>query len=153
MYPGDAYVDWTCLYGYNWGTNPAHQGKWETFRQLYRETYRHVTETVAPTKPMMLAEIASSEFGGSKAIWIREMLSQVPTEYPKIRALLWFERFDDGMDWPLETSGSATTAFAESNTEPGLREQHLLLARSGPDRACQLIFNPAGRTFELRGRS
>ena len=118
MYPGDAYVDWTGLDGYNWGTNPARQGKWETFRQLYRETYRHVTETVAPTKPMMLAEIASSEFGGSKAIWIREMLSQVPTEYPKIRALLWFERFDDGMDWPLETSSSATTAFAEGIQNP-----------------------------------
>ena len=23
LYPGNAYVDWTCLDGYNWGTNPA----------------------------------------------------------------------------------------------------------------------------------
>jgi beta-mannanase len=112
-YPGDAYVDWTGLDGYNWGTNPARPGKWQTFRQLYRSTYRHITETVAPTKPMMLGEVASTEYGGSKATWIREMLSQIPTEYPKIRAAIWFERFDDGMDWPIETSGTATTAFAE----------------------------------------
>jgi hypothetical protein len=62
---------------------------------------------------MMLGEVASTEYGGSKATWIREMLSQIPTEYPKIRAAIWFERFDDGMDWPIETSGTATTAFAE----------------------------------------
>ncbi len=112
-YPGDEYVDWTGLDGYNWGTNPARDGKWETFRQLYRSTYRYITETVAPAKPMMIGEVASSEYGGSKATWIREMLSQIPTEYPKIRALLWFERYDSGMDWPLETSRSAETAFAE----------------------------------------
>ena len=23
LYPGDSYVDWTCLDGYNWGTNPS----------------------------------------------------------------------------------------------------------------------------------
>jgi hypothetical protein len=28
LYPGDSYVDWTCLDGYNWGTNRA--GTWRT---------------------------------------------------------------------------------------------------------------------------
>ena len=67
---------------------------------------------------MMIGEVASSEYGGSKAGWIREMLSQIPTEYPKIRALLWFERYDSGMDWPLETSSGAETAFAEGMRNP-----------------------------------
>jgi hypothetical protein len=26
--------------------------------------------------------------------------------------MLWFDTFDDGMDWPIETSSSATSAFA-----------------------------------------
>jgi len=117
-YPGDAYVDWTGLDGYNWGTNPVRQGKWQTFRQLYRSTYQHITETVAPSKPMMIGEVASSEYGGSKATWIREMLTQIPAEYPKIRALIWFERFDSGMDWPLETSSTATAAFADGVQNP-----------------------------------
>jgi len=113
QYPGDAYVDWTGLDGYNWGTNPARPGKWQSFDELYRASYRYLVETVAPSKPMMIGEIASSEYGGSKAAWIKDLLAKVPTEYTKIRALLWFDKFDSSMDWPVETSGTASSAFAE----------------------------------------
>jgi hypothetical protein len=27
--------------------------------------------------------------------------------------MLWFDKFDDGMDWPIETSQASTAAFAE----------------------------------------
>jgi hypothetical protein len=114
VYPGDAYVDWVGLDGYNWGTNPSKPDKWKTFDQVYRSTYRYITETLAPNKPMMIGEVASSEYGGSKATWIREMLTTIPTAYPKVRALLWFDKFDSNMDWPIETSATATGAFAES---------------------------------------
>jgi hypothetical protein len=113
LYPGDSYVDWTCLDGYNWGTNPAKPDKWKSFDTVYKPTYQKIVETIAPSKPMMIGEVASTEYGGSKAAWIREMLAKVPTDYKKIRALLWFDKFDSNMDWPVETSGSATTAFAE----------------------------------------
>jgi hypothetical protein len=32
--------------------------------------------------------------------------------------MLWFDTFDDGMDWPIETSSSATSAFANSVQAP-----------------------------------
>ena len=112
LYPGDKYVDWTGLDGYNWGTNPARPDKWRTFDQLYRSTYKKITETIAPSKPLIISEVGSTEHGGSKAAWIREMLAAVPVDYPKIRGLLWFEKYDDGMDWPLATSSSAAGAFA-----------------------------------------
>jgi hypothetical protein len=67
---------------------------------------------------MAIGEVGSTEYGGSKATWIEEMLSELPTEYPKIRGLLWFEKFDDGMDWPIETSASATSAFANGIQSP-----------------------------------
>jgi hypothetical protein len=118
LYPGDAYVDWTALDGYNWGTNPAKPGGWKTFDQLYRSTYNSIVGSIAPSKPMMVAEIASSEYGGSKAAWIKEMLAKVPTEYKAIRSLLWFDHFSDGMDWPIETSNTGTTAFAEAIQSP-----------------------------------
>jgi hypothetical protein len=118
LYPGDAYVDWTGLDGYNWGTNPASPRGWRTFDQLFRRTYDEIVEDVAPGKPMMLAEVGSSELGGSKADWIRDALTRVPTEYQQIRALLWFDKFDDNMDWPIETSAPATTAFAEGVQQP-----------------------------------
>src|SRR6476620_997054 len=113
LYPGDAYVDWTCLDGYNWGTNPAKPDKWKSFDTVYKPTYQKIVETIAPSKPMMIGEVASTEYGGSKAAWIKEMLAKVPTDYKKIRALLWFDKFDSSMDWPVETSSSATAAFAE----------------------------------------
>ena len=33
LYPGDNYVDWTCMDGYNWGTD--HGNSWQTFDQVF----------------------------------------------------------------------------------------------------------------------
>ena len=118
LYPGDAYVDWTGLDGYNWGTNPASPRGWRSFDQLFRRSYDEITQSIAPSKPMMLGEVGSSEHGGSKADWIRDALTRIPAEYPQIRALLWFDKFDDSMDWPIETSAPATAAFAEAIQQP-----------------------------------
>jgi beta-mannanase len=118
LYPGDAYVDWSGLDGYNWGTNPASPRGWRSFDQLFEDSYRQIAETIAPSKPMMIGEVGSSEYGGSKASWIAETLAEVPVEYPQIRAFLWFDKFDDSMDWPIETSASATGAFAQGIQPP-----------------------------------
>jgi hypothetical protein len=121
LYPGDDYVDWTGLDGYNWGTNPARSDRWRSFDSLYRSTYDEITQTIAPSKPLVIAELGSSEHGGSKSAWIEDALSSVATEYPQVGALLWFEKFDDGMDWPIETSSSATSAFAAGIQNPAFR--------------------------------
>jgi hypothetical protein len=113
LYPGDGYVDWTGLDGYNWGTNPASPRGWRSFDQLFAKSYAEIAEGIAPSKPLMIAEVGSSEHGGDKASWIRDTLSRVPAAYPQVRALVWFDKFDDNMDWPIETSASATSAFAE----------------------------------------
>jgi beta-mannanase len=118
LYPGDNYVDWTGLDGYNWGMNPSSSKRWMSFGQLYNSAYRRISESIAPSKPMVIGEVASTERGGSKASWIEEMLKDVPTDYPKIRGLLWFDKYEEGMDWPLESSSSATDAFAAGIQNP-----------------------------------
>jgi beta-mannanase len=118
LYPGDAYVDWTGLDGYNWGTNPASPRGWKSFDQLFSRSYEAITEGLAPSKPMMLGEVGSSEHGGSKPQWIEDALEGIPSEFPQMRAMLWFDKFDDNMDWPIETSAAATSAFAEAIQEP-----------------------------------
>ena len=118
LYPGDSYVDWTCLDGYNWGTNPNSSNSWASFDKLYRSTYDEVVGEIAPNKPLIIGETAASEYGGSKAGWITDMLGKIPTEYPGIRGVLWFEKYDDGMDWPIETSSNATSAFAAGIQNP-----------------------------------
>ena len=132
LYPGDSYVDWTCLDGYNWGTNPAAPYGWRTFDNLFGNAYAKVTETVAPSKPMAIGEMAASEYGGSKAAWIEEMFEALPTSYPKIRALLWFENLGNGMDWPLESSESATEAFATGIGDSRYRGNEFGGIGSGP---------------------
>jgi hypothetical protein len=114
-YPGDEYVDWTGLDGYNWGPS---KGGWTSFSHLYDSTYHEITDTIAPSKPLLIGEMGSTEKGGSKASWISEALAEIPTAFPKIRAMLWFDTFDDGMDWPIETSSSATGAFAAGIQAP-----------------------------------
>jgi hypothetical protein len=112
LYPGKAYVDWTCLDGYNSGTNPAKDDRWRSFDQLYEHSYEEIVNRIAPGKPMVIGEIASSEQGGSKAQWIADMLRALPVRYPRIRGLVWFDKFENGMDWPIETSPGAIEAFA-----------------------------------------
>jgi hypothetical protein len=122
QYPGNAYVDWTGLDGYNWGTNPAKPDRWRSFDQLYHSTYEKITGSIAPSKPLIVSEIGSTEYGGSKASWIQDALAKIPADYPKIHGLLWFEQYDDGMDWPIETSSSATAAFASGVQNPAYAE-------------------------------
>jgi beta-mannanase len=115
LYPGNAYVDWTCIDGYNSGD------PWLSFGDLYRQTYDEIT-TAAPSKPVMLAEVSSSEHGGSKAGWIGNMFNVLPAVFPKVQAMLWFDDSDRGpsslTDWPIESSQSATAAFRQGIASP-----------------------------------
>jgi hypothetical protein len=105
LYPGSAYVDWTCLDGYN------RDRPWQSFDELFGSSYRLLSR-IAPTKPIIIGEIGSTERGGSKAAWITDLLTvQLPSRYPLIRGVLWFEKYG-GHDWPIETSKTARTAFA-----------------------------------------
>jgi len=105
LYPGDGYVDWTCLDGYNFNQPRT------SFKDLFKPTYDAITSTIAPSKPMIIGETGSTEAGGSKAQWITDMFAALPHSFPKIHGLQYFDKFDDGMDWPIETSASATAAF------------------------------------------
>jgi Glycosyl hydrolase family 26/Fibronectin type III domain len=116
LYPGDAYVDWTCLDGYNMG------GSSQSFSSIYSQSYSDLLK-LAPTKPMMIGEVASLEYGaGTKATWISNMLSELPTSFPQIKAMVWFNwrNYHNGT-WEsneVESSASSQTAFATGIASP-----------------------------------
>lgn len=116
-YPGDAYVDWTALDSYNWGRNPAQPDKWLTPDQTISPTLKIIRET-APSKPVMIAENASSEYGGNKTDYIREMLGTYLPHHPEIGAYLWFNwnfpKGDKRADWPIESSAPAQQQFRKA---------------------------------------
>jgi mannan endo-1,4-beta-mannosidase len=110
VYPGDAYVDWTCLDGFNWGKRRDSAG-WQNFNQVYHETYKRVLR-IAPSKPMIIGEVASNEIGGNKAAWIRHLLKIVPNKYRRVRGIVWYDVKDRNTHWPIESSRKAAKAFA-----------------------------------------
>jgi len=132
LYPGDAYVDWTGLDGYNWGLNPAKPDRWRSFNELYESTYHRIVDAVAPDKPMLIGEMGSTEDGGSKAQWIEEALTDIPADYTEIHGLLWFDTYDDGMDWPIETSASSANAFANAIQSPAYVAESAVEVAKGP---------------------
>lgn len=116
VYPGAGYVDWVGLSAYNWGTNPAKpKNAWQDFNAVFKDTYDQL-QALAPDKSVMIAETASTEYGGSKAGWITDALqTQLPLNYPQIKAVVWFNwnvaATYGNMDWVTESSASATSAF------------------------------------------
>ncbi len=120
LYPGDTYVDWIGMDGYNFGTD--RNNSWQTFYDVFKHTYDELT-TLAPIKPLMIGEVASSEDGGplgrpaSKAAWVSDAFTtQLPTHFPKIKAVVWFNWNDDdpALDWPIESSQASINAFTAS---------------------------------------
>jgi hypothetical protein len=116
LYPGDAYVDWTCLDGYNQNSTS------QSFSSLYQQSYNDLLK-IAPTKPMMIGEIGSLEYAaGAKATWISNMLSELPTDFPQIKALVWFnwrnESNNTWKSWEIESSASSQSAWDNGIASP-----------------------------------
>jgi mannan endo-1,4-beta-mannosidase len=120
-YPGDEYVDWTSLDGFNWGTNEVNPQPWTSFDKIFGASYRTIVKKIAPTKPMLLAEMASGGKGHAKSTWIDQMFKDLRTKYQRIRGLIWFEQIDRGVQWPLETAPSVTQAFSRGIHQLGFK--------------------------------
>jgi endoglucanase len=110
-FPGEEWIDYTGLDGYNWGTAGVGVNRWQTVSQVFSSSYRELTELSA--KPVILTEVSSSEVGGDKAAWIREgFLKTIPQEFPRIDAVVWFDRNQEE-DWRIDSSSSSLAAYRE----------------------------------------
>jgi Glycosyl hydrolase family 26 len=110
-FPGDSWVDYVALDGYNWGTAGVGANKWESLRQVFASSYAKITQL--SSKPVIIAETSSSEVGGNKADWIREgFLKTIPQDFPRVSAVIWFDR-DAEEDWRINTSSAALAAYRE----------------------------------------
>jgi hypothetical protein len=113
-YPGDAYVDWVGLDSYNWGESPVQDDSWETPEEVLTPTIE-LLERIAPGKPICICEVASTEFGGDKSGWIRDLLAEYLPQHPEVKAFLWFNWNVEAplgrFDWQIESSDLARHAF------------------------------------------
>jgi beta-mannanase len=101
-YPGDNYVDWMSLDGYNWGS----AGVWQSFSSVMSGIYAGLA---SKNKPIMIAETSSSETGGDKSAWIAGVVPSLKGSFPAIKALVWFD-VSGSPDWRFDSSPAALAA-------------------------------------------
>ncbi len=115
-YPGDAYVDFVGINGYNWGTlynTPSWTSWWQSFEEVIGYSY---DVAVANTnKPVVIAETATTEFGGNaqnggKSQWITDAFNLLSTRFPRVSMLTWFN-INKETDWRIESSPASLAAF------------------------------------------
>lgn len=110
LYPGDAYVNWVGMSGYNWGTLGGHV--WQSFTSVFSQTYYDILNITS--LPMMIPETASTEIAGNKAGWITDaFVTQLPRNFPRIRAFIWFNEPKE-TNWQIESSSSSQNAFSSA---------------------------------------
>jgi beta-mannanase len=123
MYPGNAYVDWVALDGYNWGTFRT-DSSWESFLDLFGKSSARLLQ-VAPGKPMMIAETGSAEQGGDKAAWITSAFrAKILTSFPMLKAIIWFDfKKESEPDWRVNSSDTALQAYKKVVADPYYQAQ------------------------------
>lgn len=119
-YPGDEYVDWTSISGFNWGTS-SEWSKWKTFNEGYIDIINELSNI---KKPIIISEISCVENGGDKSKWIIEAFQNIKEKYPGIKGIIWYNRRDSkNQDWRFDTSTESAIAFRQAISDPYFSNQ------------------------------
>ncbi len=121
-YPGDEYVDWVGLDGYNWGTTTNFTG-WVPFDRIFRSSYEKLSRL--SSRPLLIAETSCLEPGGSKAQWMTDgFLGYLPSNMPRMRGAVMFHirKYEDyvrtTVDWRVDSSEAARLAWRSIVLDP-----------------------------------
>ena len=104
-YPGNKWVSWVGLDGFNW----ARRGEWQSFTDLFGSSYDTLTRL--STRPVMIAETGSSQSGGDKPAWVSSALAREIPRFSRIRAVVWFSDVVSGVDFRINSSRASLAAF------------------------------------------
>lgn len=107
LFPGAGYVDVVALDGYNWGTSASWSG-WISPQDLFAPGIAEL-RALAPGLPILIAETASSEAGGSKAAWNTDLVSYLAAQ-PDVMGFVWFHMQKEA-DWRINSSDASAAAF------------------------------------------
>lgn len=99
-YPGDAYVDYVGVNGFNF-SNP-----WLTWDEVFGPA---LTKLALYNKPTYIFSMASAS-GTQKAAWITTGLSTSLQKYPKVAGWVWFNENKE-RDWRVNSDAASLSAF------------------------------------------
>jgi hypothetical protein len=119
-YPGDAYVDWTALDGYNWGTV---RDVWRTFREIFGYSIGVITN-LSPCD-VIIAETgchSRGPNGESKGYWFRQTARELTQNYPRIKGFVYShmvdERDGEDADWQVNSPAGALNDWRALVADP-----------------------------------
>jgi hypothetical protein len=119
-YPGDKYVDWVGVDGFNWGGTHS-WSNWLSIDGILAPVYNAYHNR----KPIMVAETGSTEKGGNKAKWIAHARSVLRTRYPSVAAFVYFNGTSpDNADFRATTSAAAFSAYKAMAGDPYWNPPH-----------------------------
>ena len=119
-YPGDAWVDWVAVDGYNRGTGWASSKTqcWCEFWQLFRDDPGvSLHDVYGPRKPFAVFETGSLEDPSQpdrKGQWHVNALASIKQNFPYLKALVYTDldlSSNGGPNWRLDTSQSSLDGF------------------------------------------
>lgn len=112
-YPGDDYVDWIGVDGYNFGDDHDKWHHWSSFESIFAKTLTAL-HTQHPDKPIMISEFACADGEPARrAGWIREAYAFLRQRH-EVRAAVWFnydKRREGEPNWRIDTSAESLAAF------------------------------------------
>ncbi|MDI9901125.1 glycosyl hydrolase [Rhodococcus sp. IEGM 1409] len=108
VYPGDSAVDVVGIDGYNWGTSQPGKS-WQIPAEVFEATVNQVHDL--SDRPIILSEVGSTELGGDKATWIKQ-LGHYFEQTPEITGFIWFD-YNKETDWRIASSEASRAAFLQ----------------------------------------
>jgi mannan endo-1,4-beta-mannosidase len=102
-YPGDEYVDYVGVDGFNFG-NP-----WMSFYSIFNDSLSKLSKY---NKPIYIFSMGSVP-GDKKAEWIKDSLGVQIYKYPKVQGFVWFNQNGHDGNWLIDTDPNSLSAFKE----------------------------------------
>ncbi len=112
FYPGDAYVDWIAIDGYNWGTSQT-WSSWQTPDRVFGQMIARLRAIT--NKPLAITEVGSTtktSLGTNKAAksqWITDFLNYAISK--NIKMVCWFNK-DKETDWAVFDGSNGYSTYA-----------------------------------------
>ena len=113
-YPGDAYVDWLGIDGYNFNDGTI---LYRSFDEIFVDAINEVSAIPGSVKPIIISEMSSNDGRAgtpAKSDWITDALLKISQD-TRIKAFAWFNEDKSDGNWAL-TVDIDKLAFRDSIT-------------------------------------
>ena len=116
-YPGDMYVDYVGIDGYNWGKTRS-WSRWISFKELFEDTYKYATKELK--KPVLITEFSSTSTGGDKAGWIRNAMHNIKN-WKNVKGFMLFN-VNKEVDWSFPINDISGKELREQLKAPYFKD-------------------------------